>query len=332
MKTVLLTGIGGSIGTHVLGDLMHNTDWRVVGIDSFRHKGYNERLRVTFEAHPDWKERVKVIQHDLTCPLPIELEDIDYVLHLAALSDVDLSIKSPAWVIKNNIDSTVMLLDYFTTTQLPEAFVYFSTDEVYGPAAEGHFHKEGEPHQPSNAYAASKAACEDICFAYWRSYGLPLVITNTMNNFGEMQSSSKFPAIVQRAVLSGEEVTIHGKEGEIGSRFYIHSRNAATALRFILQNTKPYLHQDGHIDRPDQYNIVGERELDNLEFAQMIANTIGKPLKYKLLDFHAARPGHDRRYALDGEKLAKMGWSAPLSLGESLAETLRWTEERPEWL
>lgn len=335
MSRVLLTGGDGSIAIHVIGDQMHNTDNELVLINSYKYKGYGKRLDQTFSDHPDWKERITIIEHDLTAPFNVEIQrklrNIDHVFHLAALSDVDLSIYNPAWVIQNNVNSTLNLLEWAREKPI-KSFIYFSTDEVYGPAEVGHFHKEGEPHQPSNAYAASKAACEDICFAYWRSYGLPLVITNTMNNFGEMQSSSKFPSMVQRALNNGEEVTIHGTEEKIGSRFYIHSRNAASALRFILEKTTPHRHTDGEIDQPDQYNIVGELEYDNLEFAKLIADIMGKELQYKLVDFHAARPGHDRRYALDGSKLRELGWQSPMSLRGSLKSVIEWTQEHPEWL
>ena len=171
-----------------------------------------------------------------------------------------------------------------------------------------------------------------IAISYWRSYGVPVIITNTMNAFGEMQQPNKYPAIVQRKVMRGEKVTIHGSAKAIGSRYYIHARNFADALLFILRNTRPHLHQEGTVDRPDRYNIVGERRIDNLELAQLIADMLGLPLHYELQDFRDARPGHDQHYGLAGNKLGEMGWKAPVPFEESMRKTVEWSRRHPEWL
>lgn len=333
MKRVLLTGGGGAIGVHVIAHIMHNTDWQIVCLDSFRHKGYKDRIYELFKEHPDWERRVVIIQHDLVCPISRQLKreigQINYILHLAALSDVFFSVENPAYVIKNNIESTLTMLEY-AKDEIHEAFVYFSTDEVYGPALPGQGHAEWETMRPSNSYAASKAASEMICYPYWRSGEVNLIITNTMNNFGEMQSPSKFPAMVQRQLARGEEVTIHGNTSEIGTRFYIHSRNTADALLHILQNKPPHKHQKGELDSPDKYHIVGEKALSNLELAQMISKLMNKPLKYKLVDFHRDNPAHDIHYGLQDNNLKD--WSPPLGLEESLKNTIDWQMEHPEWL
>jgi dTDP-glucose 4,6-dehydratase len=332
---VLITGIGGSIGCHVLAHILHNTTWTITGIDSFRHKGLTDRVSVAIQDHPEWSSRIKVFTHDLCAPISTQLSDkigdIDSIVHLASLSDVQASIDYPAPFILNNVQITTNILDYARNVRL-QSFVHFSTDEVYGPSGESEGHPEWSTILPSNPYAASKACQEAIAIAYWRSYGVPLIITNTMNNFGEMQQSSKFPAMIQNKVTAGETVTIHGNKNSIGSRHYIHSRNTADALLFILKNVKPYQHQAGEIDRPTRLNIVGDKRVNNLELAKLIAKLLGKPLKYELVDFHAARPGHDRHYGLDGTKLADLGWKSPVSFEESLAKTLEWSKENPEWL
>jgi dTDP-glucose 4,6-dehydratase len=105
----------------------------------------------------------------------------------------------------------------------------------------------------------------------------------------------------------------------------------ASALLHILINFPPYLHRDGEIDKPDRYNIVGSKRIDNLTLAKTIAVMLDKPLDYKLVDFHAARPGHDRHYGLDGSKLATLGWEPPITFEETLAATLKWAKEHPEW-
>jgi dTDP-glucose 4,6-dehydratase len=339
MKTLLLTGGAGSIGVHVIAHVCHNTDWNIVLLNSFHHKGYRDRLSELYKSHPEWKERITEFQHNLTCPIPREmisqLGKIDYVWHLAAMSDVGFSIENPVWTIKNNIDTTLVMLELAREIK-PEQFLYFSTDEVYGPVAKVDgvlgAHKEWDTHRPSNAYAASKAASEDICYSYWRSYNIPLVITNTMNNFGEMQSSSKYPVIIQKKVNAGETVTIHGDpNGEPGSRFYIHSRNVADALIFITKKGVQ-LHESGQIDSPHRYHIVGERALTNLELAKTIADLMEKELKHEWLDFHSANPAHDIHYGLEDNNLRSAGWKQPQSLEESLKNVIDWQEENPEWI
>jgi dTDP-glucose 4,6-dehydratase len=335
MKRVLLTGVGGSIGCHVLAHLMHNTDWEVVGLDSFRHKGLTDRITEIFREHPEWKDRTYVFTHDLSAPISSVLANrigpIDYIINMASLSDVGASIEDPGPFILNNIQLAVNMLDYARVYR-PTTFIQISTDEVYGPSGGHDEHTEWSTILPSNPYAASKAAQEAIAISYWRSYQVPLVITNTMNAFGEMQQSKKFAAIVQRKVLKGETVTIHGNEKTIGSRYYIHSRNFADALLFILQNVTPHRHQDGEVDRPDRFNIVGDTRLSNLELAQKIAKLLGKDLRYELQDFHSARPGHDRHYGLAGTKLAALGWKPPVSFDESLKSTVEWNCAHSEWL
>lgn len=333
-KRVLLTGGAGSIGVHVIAHIMHNTDWELVCLDSFHHKGYKERITRVCRNHPDWLGRIKEFQIDLTCPLDDELiksiGKINYVLHLAALSDVFFSVKSPEYVIKNNVNSTLTMLEYARKVK-PESFVYFSTDEVYGPVKKGEAHKEWNTHRPSNAYSASKAACEDISYAYWRSYDIPLIITNTMNNFGEMQSASKFPVIIQKAVEADEQVTIHGNAKESGTRFYIHSKNTADALLHILK-LGAVRHKVGEIDEPHRYHIVGDECLSNLELAQIIAKLMKRKLRYKIVDFHKDNPAHDIHYGLQDNKLRASGWKQPKSFEQSMIETIEWQQRNPEWI
>jgi dTDP-glucose 4,6-dehydratase len=336
-KRVLCTGISGSIGVHLFAHIMHNTDWHVVGIVSFRHKGLSDKIAHMFILHPDWRKRLTLITHDLFGPLSEvakgQIGKVDYIINLAALSDVHLSIDEPVYFIQNNIWSTLHLLEYARELKDLEAFVQFSTDEVYGPTDGKTYYKEWSPSIPSNPYAASKVCQEAVAISYWRTYNIPIIITNTMNNFGELQQPNKFPVMVQKAVANGEEIKIHAEPGgEIGSRSYIHSRNVADAVLFILRNTEPYMHQPSAIDMPDRYNITGEKQLTNLELAQLIAKLMGKELKYKLMDSTVARPGHDPHYGLDGSKLANMGWKSPVPFEESLKNTIQWQSENPNWI
>lgn len=335
-KVILVTGIGGAIGVHMLAHIMHNTDWDVIGIDSFKHKGYTDRLSLTFSDHPDWQSRTTVITHDLVAPFTDRqikrIGKVDYIVNLASLSDVSLSVEDPVTTIRNNTELMLNILEYSRKVK-PSVFLQFSTDEVYGAAPVDGGHKEWDTILPSNPYSASKAAQEAIAIAYWRTYGVPLIITNTMNNFGEMQGATKYPALIQTKVNKGEEVTVHAaSDGRIGTRYYIHSRNTADAVLFILNNVRPRIHDAGHIDKPKRYNIVGDKQLNNLELAQEIAKLMGKKLLYKLVDFHSSQPGHDLDYGLNGGKLHKLGWKAPMSFEDSMKNTIEWQQQHKEWM
>jgi dTDP-glucose 4,6-dehydratase len=341
-KRVLLTGSGGSIATHVITHIFTNTDWDIVGIDSMVHKGLFNRNAVIFDNHPEWISRYDLIIHDLTNPLsPVvagEIGHIDYIINMASLSDVEASIKDPVPFVQNNISLAINMLEFARKVK-PKAFIQISTDEVYGPVANKNDIgvKEWGVFLPSNPYAASKAAQEMIAISYWRTYDVPVIITNTMNNFGEMQQPSKFPVMVQKWIANNEKVIIHGeKRGdkvEIGSRSYIHSRNFADALLFILQKLPAHLHTPDAVDRPDRYNIAGDLQLDNLELAKLIAKLMGKEdFEYEVVNVHTLRPGHDRHYQLDMTKLHELGWKSPLTFEESLKNTIKWQTEHKEWI
>lgn len=336
MKRVLLTGVGGSIGAHFMAHFFHNTDWEIVGVDSMRHKGWTDRIVEMLKDHPEWAERLTLYTHDLAAPLSDILKKkighVDYIISMASLSDVEASIIDPVPFVQNNVNLALYMLEYAREVK-PEAFVQISTDEVYGAShGKDHQHPEWSPIIPSNPYSASKAAQEALAIAWWRAYGVPLIIVNTMNNFGEMQQPNKFPVMVQKAVANGEELTIHGRDGDIGSRSYIHSRNFADAVLFLLRKTTPHMHVSEGVDEPDRYNVTGDQEMDNLEVAQLIAKLMGKPLKYKLVDFHSARSGHDKHYGLDGTKLRTLGWEAPVSFEDGMQNTIEWQQSHPDWI
>ena len=338
-KTVVLTGAAGFIGSHMLTHLLVNTDWHIHCLCSFTHKGIPERITQDkhYQTH---KDRVSVHWHDLNAPLsPLlqeKLKDTDYILNFASDSHVDRSITDPVPFIQNNINVVLNMLEFARKLSHLQVFIQISTDEVYGPAPKGMDHKEWSTILPSNPYSASKAAQEAIAISYWRTYGIPIIITNTMNNIGERQDSEKFVPMLIKKINAGEKVVIHGsKEHGIGSRFYLHARNHADAILHILKKLHPTLYdrmQVNTLQIPDRYNVVGDIELNNLELAQMIAQILNKELQYSLVEFHHTRPGHDRRYALDGTKLKDAGWKAPIKFKDSLRKTIAWTLANPEWL
>jgi dTDP-glucose 4,6-dehydratase len=290
---------------------------------------------------------VKIINCDLATlwlsSMANELNDVDYVWNLASESHVDRSITDPAPFIRNNIDLVINLLEWARRKEKPiRQFIQFSTDEVYGPAPGGMSHKEWSSHKPSNPYSASKAAQEDIAFSYWRTYGVPVIITNTMNVFGERQDPEKFIPLCILRSLRGENIPVHSdKSGRSGSRFYIHARNVASALLYIsachVDPTISAFSSDNPL--PPRYNIVGEVEMPNDTLAETIiaevafitSNSATRTSRVEHVDFHSSRPGHDLRYALDGSALTMLGWTIPKSFFNSLRRTIRWTIDNMNW-
>ncbi len=338
MSKLLLTGGSGFVGSHILEHVLTNTDWKVVCIASWKHKGTPERIEEVLAGNPTWRKRVEVITHDLESPITARtarrIGCPQYIINAAAESHVDRSIEDPVPFVQNNVNVMLNMLEFARNKRVSnalKAFVQVSTDEVYGVALEGVNHPEWASILPSNPYSASKACQEAIALSYWRTYGVPLIITNTMNNFGEMQDPEKYMAKVIRYTFQGKKVPVHGKKGDIGSRYYLHARNHADAIVFLLQNHYPVKYESDSF-YPSRFNIVGDIELDNLEVAKKVASVVGKPLKYELVNFHGTRPGHDRRYALDGSKLKKMGWVAPNTFDDSLDKYIKWTLNHPKWL
>jgi dTDP-glucose 4,6-dehydratase len=343
LTKVLITGAGGFAGHHFFEHVLVNTDWDIVATDSFRHTGTTDRIREVLEGGmvSDWASRVEVYTHDLTAPFSAQgvdrLRDVDYMVCFASLSNVDESISAPVPFVRNNVDVVLNCLELAREVK-PKNFVWISTDEVYGPihADDATGHAEWSKLLPSNPYAGSKAAQESIAISYWRTYGVPLQIINCMNMIGERQDKGKYVPMTIGKVLRDETVSIHGSPGNIGSRFYIHSRSLADGILFLIKNKKPAVFgensYDGEIVLPDRYNVVPPDRFDNLELARKIAAYVGKPLKYELVDFHRTRPGHDPHYGLDGTKLAELGWEMPIPFDESLKKLVSWTLEHPEWL
>ncbi len=325
-QSILVTGGCGFIGHHIVEHLLKNTDWRIVVLDKLTYAASGfDRLR-DIDAFDD--SRVTVLTTDLAHAMPVgiakEIGAVDYIVHAAAETHVDNSITDPEPFVMSNVVGTMHLLNYARTVKNLKRLIYFSTDEVFGPAPEGTAYKELDRYNSGNPYAATKAGGEELAMAYVNTYGLPVLVTHTMNVFGERQHPEKFIPMVIRKVLAGQAVTIHANadKTKAGSRFYIHARNVAGAILFLLKGGLA----------GGKYNIVGEREVDNLKLAQAIAGVIGKPLLHEMVDFHSSRPGHDLRYALDGSKMAALGWSVGKGFAESLASTVRWTLRRKEWI
>lgn len=325
-KTVLITGGCGFIGHHMVEHIHRNTESNIIIIDklSYASRGY-DRLRSSCLLH---SPRVKIFTFDLSNPitdgLMYEIGSIDIILHLAADTHVDNSITDPVPFMTNNVLSTITILEFARKLPQLERIVYFSTDEVYGGAPPGVFYKEFDRHNPTNPYSASKSAAESLCLGYLNTYKIPLIIVNVMNAFGERQHVEKYIPKIIYHIMNDIPITIHADKtlNVPGSRFYIHARNISDAVVFLLD----------HAENGETYNIAGEREVDNLEIAQMIANIMDKELQYEMIYYMDERPGHDIRYALDNNKLISLGWHCGIQLEESLRRTVRWTLNHPDWL
>lgn len=332
MKRVLLTGASGFIGAHTLRHILKNTDWEVVCLTTFTHKGLQDRIKYAVSSVDDDFSRVKVIICDLSSPISKltsnQFGKIDYVINIASESHVDRSIENPAPFIINNVSLICNILDWARVQDI-EKFLHISTDEVYGPYKD-HESVEWDLHLPSNPYSASKAAQEDIAYAYWRTFDVPIAITNTMNIIGESQASEKYTPLVIKKILNNESLDVHTySNGKIGLRSWLYARNKADALLHVL-NTD--FTKYGSSDKLDKWNIVGDKEYNNLEWAQKISEIMGKPLKYSLVDSSHSRPGYDSKYSLDNTKLLESGWRAPFDLDESLEKTVNWYLQNPDWL
>jgi len=313
---ILLTGGAGFIGSHLTRRLLQEHE--VVLIDRLDVSGNLNRLK----PYPN----LRFFYHDLRAPvsdyLSGQLGKFDWILHLGAGTHVDRSIDHPLEFVYDNVVGTCNILDF--ARRDGTKFLYFSTDEVFGPAPDQVRYREWDRYNSGNPYSATKAGGEELTLAYGNTYGLPVIITHTMNVIGTHQHPEKFLPKTISKVLEGETVTIHADKSrtKAGSRFYINAEHVADAVVFLMSKGR----------FQEKYNIVGEREMDNLELATRIAEAVGKDLNYEMVDFHSSRPGHDLRYALCGERMAHMGWEPPCTIEDSIPRIVEWYLDNPEWL
>ena len=339
MKNVLITGGAGFIAHHIIAHMIKNTDWKITSIDRLDISGNLNRLHdILKDFSIEEKKRLKIVFHDLKAEInsqiKSEIGSPDIILHLAAASHVDRSIKYPLEFVNDNVLGTVNLLNFAKEINKLEKFVYFSTDEIFGNAPEGVSYKEYDRYNSTNPYSASKAAAEEFCVAYENTYKMPIYITHTMNVFGERQHPEKFIPMVIQKVRDNKKVIVHANEDKTksGSRHYIHAQDVADGLMFIL-GLKNYTHKgDFGNARCPKFNLVGPEEIDNLTLAQMIAKTQNKDLIYELVDNHSSRPGHDLRYSLSPKLLQDLGWEPKIKLSQRIEEFVKWSLKNNRWL
>lgn len=338
-ERVLVTGGTGFVGHHFVEHILKQTDWEIEIIDKLSYSGDAAKVTELDSFNPD---RVRIHWHDLRSPimesLSREIGHVDYVVNFASESHVDNSILEPAPFIHNNIMLAVNMLEFARMRVLElKKFIQISTDEVFGPCYDEDGFEEWQVHVPSNPYSASKSSQEAIATSYWRTYGVPVMITNTMNMFGERQHPEKLIPKAIKLLSVGEPVPVHAqwdaatKKWNPSSRFWLHARNHADAILWLLREQTPQAYPQ--FTRPTKFNISGDIELSALEIVEQVAEIMEVLPSIELVDYHSDRPGHDMRYALNGDKIVRWGWVPPVDFHKSLERTVNWTiQNKNRWL
>lgn len=338
-KNVIVTGGAGFIAHHVIEYLLDNTDWNIYCLDRIDTAGNLNRLSdiINTRFKSDGK-RVKIIYHDLRAEINQQivdmLGDINIILHLAAASHVTRSIQYPMEFVQSNVVGTVNLLEYARKLNNLERFVYFSTDEVFGPAIGSYIFTEYDRYNATNPYSASKAGGEEMCVAYQNTYKLPIYITHTMNVYGERQAPEKYVPMCIKKLLNGDTLKIHYSKysGKYGSRNYLYAKDVASALMFILNLNAIPKHHDFKAGRCPKFNISAGKEYDNMQIAKMLTEALEVNMIYEDFDPNIDRPGHDFSYAISGEYLRSMGWSPQYSVEDTLPKVAKWYRNNSHWL
>lgn len=332
MTRVLVAGAGGAIGVHVVAELVEATDWEITAIAG---RGRVQAIR-RIEALGLTSERVTWLTADLATWqtwdrtwLATELTPPDYIINLAAASDVRAITANPVAPVLGNLAITMQLLEFARRVQA-KAFLQLSSHEVYGPTWSEEGHREYVRHRPPNPYAASKAAADDLCFAWWRAYGVPVILANTVNNFGETQRADKLPVVLQRAIMAGEPVVFRGYP--LATRQWVHSRDTGRALRLILESGPPAEYGPiGGVLMPTSFNIGGEL-LSGMDVAHRIADILRRPLILADHDPLAAAPV-DAHYGLNDTLLRMSGAAvSPWGADDQWFRTVAWQADHPEWM
>lgn len=340
-EKVVVTGGAGFIGHVFIKHLIENTKFEIISIDRLDYSGNLNRISDMMQNYDaDTQSRVKIIHHDLKAEInnlvQSQIGDVKHIFHIAASSHVDRAIEDPMTFVQDNVVATCNLLNYARQIDDLETFVYFSTDEVFGPALGGVKFKEWDRYNSTNPYSASKAGGEELAIAFHNTYDVPVIITHCMNVFGERQHPEKFiPNTVLKA-LNNEKIIIHADstKSSPGSRHYVHVDDVADAVLFIINNKEKLkeIPDDQYGAKCKKINIASSFEMNNLEVAESISKYLGLVIDYELVDFHSTRPGHDLRYALDDSLIASMGWKPSKSTQEGLEQVTKWYSENQEWL
>jgi dTDP-glucose 4,6-dehydratase len=308
---VLITGGAGFIGSHFVHySLEKRPDHSVVILDKLTYAGRKENLR-------DVADSVRFIHGDICLPDDVDkaMDGCEMVFNFAAESHVDRSITGAGAFVNTNVWGSYVLLEAARRHGI-ERFIQVSTDEVYGSCLNGSF-TEGDIANPSSPYAASKAGADLLALSYGRTYGLPVLITRSSNNFGPYQYPEKVIPLFITNAIEGKPLPVYGDGRNV--RDWIYVQDNCAAIDFVSQNGAP-----GEI-----YNIAAKNEKENLEIVEQILQLLKKPRE--LIRFVQDRPGHDRRYSLDVTKMTALGWVAANPFKEVLADTIQWYQENEWW-
>lgn len=317
MKKVLVTGGAGFIGCNLVRYLIREKpDWKITNLDLLTYAGNLQSL-ADLENHP----RYSFIHGDVADPEVVDkaMEGCWGVLHLAAESHVDRSIEDPGPFLHTNVFGTRIMLDAARKHKV-ERYVQVSTDEVYGSLEpDDPAFCETTNLDPSSPYSASKASGDLLAKSYFRTYGLPLMITRCSNNIGPYQFPEKFVPLMLHNAENGIDIPVYGDGQQVRDWLFVDDH--CSAILAVFETGKP-----GEI-----YNIGGDHELSNLELVKTILRIIRKP--ESLIKFVKDRPGHDRRYAVNSSKIrSELGWTTRFTLEDCISKTVDWYRDNQDWV
>lgn len=344
-ETWLVTGGAGFIGSNFIHYLRENRPYiRIVNLDKLTYAGHLESIERFLDDPMHIFVRGDIGNYELVLHL-LRTYGVSKVVNFAAESHVDRSIEGPAAFVQTNVVGTFFLLEacraYWDGLKGPEReafrFLHVSTDEVYGSLGDEGFFTEATPYAPNSPYAASKAASDHFVRAYFKTYGLPTLLTNCSNNYGPYQYPEKLIPLIILNALEGRNLPVYGDGLHV--RDWLYVRDHCEALCLVLEKGKV----------GDHYNIGGESERTNIEVVRTICDILGEILppaenefitksgrliaSYReLITFVEDRPGHDRRYAMDISKIKKeLEWRPKESFDSGLRKTVKWYLDNMEW-
>lgn len=314
-KCILVTGGCGFIGSNFIRHMLAAYPYRVINLDKLTYAGNPENLQ---DIEKD--SRYMFIKGDIaeTSDLAKAFEmPVGMIVNFAAESHVDRSIIDPGAFVRTNINGTFQLLETAKKKGV-ERFVQISTDEVYGSLGkEGKF-REDTPLSPNSPYSASKTSADMLAMSYYKTYGMPVLITRCSNNYGPYQFPEKLIPLMITNALHDIELPVYGDGLNI--RDWIHVKDHCEAIDVVLHKGIP-----GNV-----YNIGGENERTNIEIVKTILKALGKP--ETLIKYVKDRPGHDRRYAIDSTKLKReLGFSPKTDFTAGMEDTVKWYKDNRTW-
>ena len=332
MKTILITGGAGFIGSHVVRLFVSKyPKYRIINLDNLTYAGNLENLR-DIEDMPNYEFVKADIVEALTVMEIFKTYHIDGVIHLAAESHVDRSISSPMEFVFTNIVGTVNLLNaarnaWKDSPENEKRFYHISTDEVYGSLGETGIFKETTAYDPRSPYSASKASSDHLVRAYFHTFGLPVVLSNCSNNYGSFQFPEKLIPLSINNIKHNKPIPIYGKGENIRDWLYVEDH--ANAIDLIY-----HWGING-----ETYNIGGSNEWQNIDLIRLLCRIMDTKLERepgaseKLITFVKDRAGHDLRYAIDSSKIQhELGWKPSLQFEEGLDKTVDWYLANEEWM